>query len=71
MCKLKCRYLPSYTAVIAMSVEVTQNCVTANFVTRIIAPLIIFIEKYVIKATLMPLSLAIVFGLGKYNQSLL
>jgi len=71
MCKLKCRYLPSYTAVIAMGVEVTQNCVNGNFVTRLVPPFIIFIEKYVIKVTLMPLSLASVFVLVKYNQSLL
>ena len=71
MCKLKCRCLPTYTAVIATGVEVTQNCVTGNFVTHLIPPLIIFIEKYVIKVTLMLLSLVSVFVLGKYNQSLL
>jgi len=54
-----------------MGVEVTQSCVTGDFVTHLIPPLIIFTEKYVIKVTLMPLSLASVFVLGKYNQSLL
>lgn len=71
MCKLKCRYLPSYTAVSATGVDVTQTCVTGNFVTHLVPPPIIFIETYVIKVTLMPLSLASVFVLGKYNQSLL
>lgn len=71
MCKLKWRCLPSYAAVIATSVEVTQNCVTGNFVTRLVPPPIIFIEKYVFIITLMPLSLVSVFVLGKYNQSLL
>jgi len=54
-----------------MSVEVNQNCVTGNFVTHLIPPLIIFIEKYVIRVTLMPLNLASVFVSGKHNQSLL
>jgi hypothetical protein len=55
----------------ATVVEVIQNCVTGNFVTHLVPPPIIFIEKFVIKVTLMPLSLASIFVLGKYNQSLL
>lgn len=54
-----------------MGVEVTQNCVNGNFITHLVPPLVIFIEKYIIKVTLMPLSVSIVFVLIKYNQSLL
>jgi hypothetical protein len=65
MLKFKCRYLPSYTAVIATGLEVTQICAAGNFIARSVPPPIIFIEQYVIKVTLMPFSLASVFVLRK------